>query len=160
MKQKKANLLSIWWFFVLTIIAIGIFIGVYMFYGHKIDIRYLEADILSTRVMNCLVSNGVLNADFENQNFDILTSCSLDNKVFGVGSDYLVKVSLYGAGGLIKEVTAGNSGLEGDCKITLGVKKAEQYPRCSEKSITAVNSTGQTVSLKIFAASNYEKEKF
>ena len=45
-KRGTDQILSIYWFTVLTIIAGGIIIMVYLFYGPLIDIRDYETDLL------------------------------------------------------------------------------------------------------------------
>jgi len=41
--SNKGELLSIWWFFILIIIGIGIVGGAFLFFGEKMDIRATQA---------------------------------------------------------------------------------------------------------------------
>ena len=47
--KKAEKYLSIWWFFVLAMIAMGIVAGVLIFYGADVNVKGLEAEILSGR---------------------------------------------------------------------------------------------------------------
>lgn len=60
-RNAGERLLSIYWFFILMIVGIGIVIGVFIIYSTKLDVRGLESEFLSDRILECLVDNGKLN---------------------------------------------------------------------------------------------------
>ena len=64
-KNKKGGekLLSIWWVFIISFVALIIAIGVDMFYGSEVDVREIEADILYEKVIECVVEQGFLVED-------------------------------------------------------------------------------------------------
>lgn len=161
-KIKKSNLLSIWWFLVLVIVAIGITIGVYIFYGHRLDVRFMEADILSNRIIGCISSNGLIDHDFEYGSFNIFEKCSLNEKVLRSNNDYFIRISLsqMDSGKLVKEEKIGAASLEADCKVAAATESAQKYPRCSEKELVLYNALGERFKLLVICASNNEKEKF
>ena len=61
-KSKKGmEVMSVYWFLMLAIIAGGIFAMVYIFYGTPLDVRELEARILSNKIADCVSYGGRIN---------------------------------------------------------------------------------------------------
>ena len=59
LKDKKGEkLLSIWWFFVIAVVATGITVGVLIYYSASIDMREAEAELLSEKIFDCVVEEG------------------------------------------------------------------------------------------------------
>ena len=62
MNKKGADkLISVYWFVILTIVAGGIVLMVNSYYGSPYDVRELEANILATKVADCIYPGGKLN---------------------------------------------------------------------------------------------------
>ena len=86
MKDKKAagKIISVYWFAILIIVAGGVFAISNNLYGHALDIREVEADILADRVADCLSEKGFLRESvFDDQNFlinstNVLDKCNLN----------------------------------------------------------------------------------
>jgi len=53
-------LLSIWWLFTIAMVGAGIVFGVSMFYSAEIDVRNVEAEILSNKILDCFFEQGIL----------------------------------------------------------------------------------------------------
>lgn len=144
-KKGSEKLLSIWWFFVLAVIGVGIVSSVFVFTSGKINVKNVEADILSERLALCVQENPSI-ASLDN----IFDLCGLKKDVFGSGSKFYFRISFYDDNKIIKEIKAGDSSYENDCKA-LSKTSAKYYPECSEKII--IFNGGKAV---ILAASNQE----
>jgi hypothetical protein len=140
MKGKKGGekLISIWWFMVLIIVATGIVIGVSAYYTAEVDVKAVEADILSEKVLDCMSQNGFVPEGFFKDNFDILHTCKLSQKVFEAGSNFFFRVSLYDSNGkLIKSSQAGDASFEKSCAIQKEVT-AVNFPICVNKKESVI----------------------
>ncbi|MFA7708309.1 MAG: hypothetical protein WCX73_05150 [Candidatus Pacearchaeota archaeon] len=159
-KNKKAEkLLSIWWFFVLAIIAGGIVIGVLIYSSSDVDINEAEARVLSERISNCLVDNGHLKLGVFESDFDIFDFCNLNQEVFEENTNFYFNISVYDSKSLIFNLFKGSSSFEKDCRI--GMTKdveAEYFPGCSEKQ-EGVLFNGEIVRINVLTASNQNGRK-
>ena len=159
MRGKKGGekLISIWWFMVLTIVATGIVIGVSAYYAAEVDVKAVEADILSEKVLDCMNQNGFVPDNFFKENFDVLHECKLSQKAFEKGSNFFFRVSLYDSDGkLIKSSQAGDASFEKSCAIQKEVK-AINFPICTSKKESVVYLNRGNISmgeLEIIAGSN------
>lgn len=155
--SKKANLLSIWWFVSLIIIALGVAGGVITFYSQTIDVRGIEADIMSDKVISCLFDKSNNNNTFFNElkegKIDVLRVCNLNEQSFREGSDYFIKVSIKDEKeNLINETRYGNNAIEANCEIKEDVE-AKKFPTCSPVS-TLVFIDDIKYKIEVLAASN------
>lgn len=159
LRNKKAEkLLSIWWFLVIIVVFGAIVAGVYLFFSTDIDIREAESAILSDRISNCLASNGYLEEEFLEEDFDLFEYCGLDENVLD-SSKFFVKVEIFNeTGNEIKKFESGAKALEADCKIWLDPEiEAKEYPRCVEKEFGIIylsEKNKETGKIKIMAVSN------
>jgi hypothetical protein len=156
-KDKKAGekLLTIWWFFVLVIVGGAIVIGVLIYYSGEIDIRKLEAELLSDRILVCLSEQGELNEKFLEDDFDIFQKCMLDREIIEYSGDFYINISLYDSKGEgIKEITKGVGSFEVNCKL-----EGEDYPKCHEKEVFVFDSLGEKLKFKILTGTNQEIKK-
>lgn len=159
-KKGEERILSFWWIFVFVIIALFIMIGTITYYSETIDVRIIEADVLSNKIASCL--SGDIDLAFSD-NFEIYNYCKLKNSEINGKTDYYISLTLY---------------LIDSCEIENGVK-CENYekrkffgndwqeycdlqkengiqrklPQCSEKYIYVVNKSQEKI-LKINTASN------
>ena len=159
-KKGGEKILSIWWFFVLVIIGVGIVGGILIYTSANIDVREIEANILAKKAMGCVVNQGFLNDDILKDDFDLSKECGLDEEILGRGSMFYVKVSVYDKDEeVIKDVPPeGSSAYEKDCEIAAGVK-AEKYPKCVTIKENVLYYDGDEVKvggIVILAASNQE----
>jgi hypothetical protein len=79
-KKGDERVLSIYLFIIYIIVAIALVSGVIIFYGTPLDIRELEARVLTDRIIYCLVDKGELTGEVLNKDLDIKVLCGLDFK--------------------------------------------------------------------------------
>ena len=161
-KRSDGKLLSIWWFAILTIIAVGVVSGTLIFFSNKIDVRLYESDVLANKIVKCLAPNGFIDELFLKDTAvkpDILERCNLNkNRLDAVGSNYFIKISVFDSVDSLArtEVQYGNGAFDSDCKVGAAVDMAGNFPRCLERNISVLNSNKEILRLKIIAGSNYE----
>src|SRR3989344_2557943 len=65
-KNKRAGeeIYSLVWFSVWIVVWLVVIIGVLKFYSLNIDVKQVEADILSEKILDCINENGVMKEDF------------------------------------------------------------------------------------------------
>jgi len=158
-KNKKAGekILSIWWFFVLVIIAGGVVIGVTMFYVGDSDVRGLEADVLASKILDCIVESGEIDMEISKEN--IFEKCNLNKEILDESGNYYVNISVFREdNSLEKEIRFGANIFEKDCKIREKVI-APDFAVCSEKSVFVFDRDNKKLKLNVLAGSNYRGEK-
>ena len=156
-KSKKGTLLSIWWFFVLTIVGAGIVVGALIFYGADTDVKQLEADILSDRIINCVTDQGIVNPEFISGKLDIFSKCGLFKRLIVDKGAYMIKVESIDDSGNVKEIYIFGPDIEKDCAIKGAVLTASKYPSCSTKILEFSESSGKISKIKIVTGSSYIK---
>jgi len=157
LNNKKAGekILSLWWFAVLAIVGVGIIAGTLMFYSKDIDVRGIEADIISDKIMDCLANRGNINQDFLDGSFDIFDKCYLDKDILASEQGlYYIKISVSGAGVNFEPKRFGNFGLEEDCSIQEKTN-SKYFARCSEKNVLVLDNQKNKLKLSILTGSNY-----
>ncbi len=158
MKNKRGGekLLSIWWFFVLVIVGTGISVAVMMFYSADVDVREIEADILSEKIIDCIIEQGFLVEDITNEN--MFERCDLNQEIFGKESSFYFRISTWDEeGNKLKEDIVGGKDFEVECEIGEAVEKAEHYPKCVKKKEGVLyyeNNKVKRGELEILTASN------
>ena len=167
-KRGTDQILSIYWFTILTIIAGGIIIMVYLFYGPPIDIRDYETDLLIDHISNCLsqggyLKQGVITPDEtvfkENCNLNFNAEIVFEPK----GEQYYSKISFLDVNGDVinnkqySNIEIGNKNYLGSCELQINNPdtKFESSPECKEKRFYVVNkATNQGVIVNILVAIN------
>ncbi|MEK6850708.1 MAG: hypothetical protein AABX85_03985 [Nanoarchaeota archaeon] len=156
--KKAEKYLSIWWFFVLAMIAMGIVAGVLIFYGADVNVKGLEAEILSGRLYECLESNGFILDKFLLNDFNLFLQCNIAKEVFGPDDEYYLRISISDISGkkMREDIIAGNVPYEKDCLVEKSLV-AKNYPKCvvSNKEILFFDGKEvKPVKLEIIIASN------
>jgi len=159
-KNNRAELLSIWWFFVLVIIGVGVVAGTFMFAADKIDARITQSEVISNKILGCISDTGVFDARVLEEDFDIFSYCQINKIIFQDSGKYVLKISVNKKIGddwvsLRSDILGGNNGLIANCMLGNNLV-AEEYPRCSEKTILLLDSQQDVIQLKILVGSNYE----
>ncbi|MEK6935379.1 MAG: hypothetical protein AABW67_01190 [Nanoarchaeota archaeon] len=158
MKSKKGEkLLSIWWFFVLGVIAGGMVIGVLIYSSADVDIKEIEAGILAERISICLIDNGYLKENILEKEFNVFDFCNLNKTVFEKGSNFYFNISIYDSGSLIFNLTEGSYSFENECSIQEKVE-AKDFPKCSQQQDSALLN-GKNIQVIILAGSNQNGRK-
>ena len=163
LKNKKGaeKILSLWWFFVLIIIAVGIIIAVFIYSSVDIPIKKLEADILANRVIDCLVKDAQINQDFLDKKLDIFEFCNLNKEIIDSSGKYYLRVDIYDFDGnkdvsLVKDkYKFGVFAIETQCKL----EGKEDYPKCSEKNIYVLDNNDKQFILNVVAGSKQKVKK-
>jgi len=158
-KKGDSKLLSVWWFAVLVFIAVGIVIGVMIFFSGKLDVRLLEAEALANRVADCLSENGYISREFLADKSKIFDLCSLNGDILNKSGNYFLKISLADASTKKESSPAavfGNAAFEADCKIGAGMLEARYYPRCVTKQFYLLDKDNKRIIMNITAGANQE----
>ena len=146
--KNGVEILSVYWFAILFIVAAAIVYMVYSFYGQPYDVRETEADALTTLVARCLtdagyvkdgvLSAGVLNEDFKN---NFLSNCNLNFEVEDAygwlksGQFYLgVNLFDFNSGTAIGNVAKGNLGLKDSCS-----QNGKLIPVCVDRDFYVID---------------------
>ena len=162
-KKADGKLLSIWWFFVLVIVLVGIVISIAAFNSGDINSKKIEADILVSRVIDCVVDNGYIKQELLGES--IFEQCDLSKEIIEDSGLYSLDFELYKYGDCdfaevedkivcenpIKETQA-NFGVHG-FKV-LCFQEGKHYPECSEKYIFVSDRDGQKYIFYIIGGSN------
>ncbi len=152
MKSKKGGekYLSIWWFFVLIIIAIGIVIGVTIFSVREVSVKGVESDILVTRIVDCIIDNGHIDQEFLTGEFNLFESCRISKEVVDEGGDYYLEISKKEEDYLYRY---GVPSIKEQCDIGIYEREA---PECITKNILGLNDEKEKVILTITAGSKQQ----
>lgn len=161
-KKGSDKVISMYWFVIVIIVALGIFAMVYVFYSAPYDIRDVESEILSSKIVDCLSRNGNINAYFiSGEGINILDNCSLTFKVeneldWEKSEQYFFEVEIIK---LNKEdpsnsivFSGGNINWKEDCFIE--DKKGKDYKKlitCNEKRVYAVDSLSNQYLIKVLS---------
>ncbi len=149
-RKGSDELLSIWWFFVLAVVGGGVVIGVVIFYSADVDIRGVEAEILSEKLLECIDDNGYLRNDFFSD-FNMSEDCGISDVSLSSGKFYLNMRAFDESGVLIKETFAGDASFEKDCSISMDKEtKAKHFPVCDiERANVLAYDNGIVRKLKV-----------
>lgn len=157
--KKGSKLLSVYWFFILVIIAGGIVAMASIFYGSSYDVREKEAEILAIKVADCisqggkmdtaLISGGVFKDEFRD---NFLTHCSLSfaNDEEFKPVQYYVNISFYKGGDKRSDsfpIAYGNKNWVEDCGVDASGK--ENLATCFEKNFFVADDVGNFYLVKI-----------
>lgn len=154
-KNRKANIISIWWFLVLALVGGAIVLGAVLFYSANIDVRKVETEILADKIVNCLKNQKVDNVEFIN-NFDFFKECELRRDAFEQESNYFVKVSIFEQDTNKELINRkfGNFGMEADYEVKKAVFSAKNYPESKERDFLIELSDGSKVVVRVLCVSN------
>ncbi len=169
-KRGGEKLLSIWWFFVIAIVGLGITAGVLIYHSSDVDVREIEADVLYEKIVNCIVEQGFLIDDILKEDFnvsDFFEECELNEEIFEDGSYFYFNIQIFNESyDLIKEIKGGDFSFEKDCRIQEEGEekkiKARYYPRCIGKKDMVLYYEGSEIkeaTLEILTASNQAGRK-
>ena len=143
-KKADERVLSIYLFIIYTIVAVGIVSGVLLFYN-PLDVRELEAGILSNKVIDCLVEQGFLDESIGvlDKDFKLLEKCGFDfidnSEIYGdIQYGVKVKLSDFESGEpLGEEIRAGNQDFFEYCDA-----EGKKIPKCDKRALYVLNKEG------------------
>lgn len=126
-KAQMGNQITIFvFFFLLMLVAAGIVIGVFMFYGKPYDFRYVDAGVESYVIKQCILENSIDWSDID----DFYSKCDLDKKNFQ--NEITLKIVENG-----KEVVKWKDVV--GCELA---SKNIKYPKCVYQNFTIEDSQG------------------
>ena len=135
-KRADSRLLSIFLFFVLGIIGVGIVLGVLISYSVDVDLKEEEALSLNNKIIGIFVDSGYLNEKIFEEGFDIAETARLKRELFFDDRLFYLKIDLIdGEGNRVKgyPIILGYEGFETECQLP-----GKNFPKC-EKKIISVN---------------------
>lgn len=150
-KKAEERVYSLVWFSVWIAVWLVIAVGVIKFYSINFDVKEVEADILSEKILDCVNDNGFLINDFFNEDFrdsGVFDKCGLNQEV--MKSDFYFKIILNT--NTKKIVSGGNPGLEAMCG-----QKGENVPKCVTKKENILYDDGtevKIIKIEVLTASN------
>ncbi|MBD3252683.1 hypothetical protein GF386_03060 [Candidatus Pacearchaeota archaeon] len=153
-KKGESKLLSLWWLFVLTVVAGVIVISTFIYYNSEIDINSVHSDLLAERIVDCISRDVYLRQEVMND-FDIIENCNLNSKIIEESGNFYFKLIIRGDD-FNKDIIAGNRIFEKDCEIKEKVA-GEHFPGCSRKSEKLLYN-GKFVDIEILTGVN-QREK-
>lgn len=167
-KRGADKYLSFYWFFILIVIALGVFIMSYNYYSSPYDVRKVESELFANKLADCISSKGKINPDFfvdKNLNSAIqdriLEECKLNLAVENSYADssmpqYFFEVEFYKIENLSKSaliLSGGNLNYKADCLINPeDNKKYSRLTKCTERRFYAVDDSSNQYLIKILSA--------
>lgn len=148
--RKGEEVLSLYWFALIIIVAGGIFGMVWIFYGNTYDIRDIEANLLIDKIADCISYGGKIDdsiiSNGEVIQFDF-SQCHLNFD--GEEEEFFYKVEIYKFEDLENpcfEKNAGNLNLEAAYSIN---EYSENLPTGAEKSFYSLDNLENQYVIKI-----------
>jgi hypothetical protein len=134
MNNRGADkIISVYWFFILFIVAAAVVYMVAIFYGGAYDIRKAEADAMINQIADCITENNKLKENINNENF--MNECHLN---FGEEEkQYYIEIGILG-------ISQGNTNLDDYCD-----KEGDKLPRCFERSFYTLNNPNVEIKVVI-----------
>lgn len=166
-KKGGEKYISIWWVLALVLVTVGIVAGVLLFFQRDVDVRAVESDILLSRIADCSIVNGQINPILMQEILNkeaFLKECSISNDMIiqGNTANLYLGIQIYKFENydnqnednniVFKKIDFGENVLT-DCKIAESMKKATNYPLCSDRYVYGLSS-GEKYILHIYAGSN------
>ncbi len=157
-KRGAEQILSVYWFAILIIVAGGIFAMTTLYYNHPIDVREVEANLLLNKFADCLswegkinsnlLSSGNFSEDFKN---NFLQKCSLNFNSEFEELQYYARVDFYlfGRGDKsIFDIEEGNKNIKEDCRSE---EKFEKLSKCVERTFYSLDEKNNQYLIKILS---------
>lgn len=148
-KKADERVLSIYLFIIYIIVAIGIVSGVLLFYG-ALDIREVEAEVLTDKVIDCLTEQGKLKTGvLEWENLDNCKFNFKDNSQKYDGEEqYYVQIEFYdfdNSKEIRSSIEKGRKDFFQYCELD-----GDKLPKCNMKEIYILNN-GDKILLRIYS---------
>lgn len=82
-KRGTDQILSIYWFLILFLVAGAVVYMAYVFYGKPLDVQPVESNLLANQVMSCVTAQGYLNDSIFTKSFqdNFLSDCHINFNV-------------------------------------------------------------------------------
>ena len=122
-----------------------------MYYSNHIDVKEVEARLLSDKIIRCISENGYMKEEILNQSFDVFESCLINQNKFVGNSDYYLKAVMVDDYEERVLIDIGAASLEKDCFVRK-VIDADKFPGCVSRTVFLI-SKGNYIQLNILSAS-------
>ena len=156
------KIFSIWWFFILIVVGIGVVSAIFLFYSADVDIRGVEVSILSESLENCITHQGILSEEVLEEEFDVFKECGLNKEIFGKRSDFYFNIVFKDKEGktIRNNLYGGDVSLKKECEIYSGEKViSKNAPVCLNKKENVLYYGGGVLKegfLEFFTVSNHK----
>ncbi len=150
--KRGVEVIAIYWFAILFVVAAGVVYMVSSFYGKPYDARELEVGLLADKAADCIsyagyLRDGVLSQEFQ-ENF--LDMCKITFEA--EEEQYFLELNFYDFNSYqgseaIFEASAGNQNLYGFCGL-----KGENLPVCLERELYVLAEDGKPYTVRIKTA--------
>jgi len=156
------QIISVYWFAILIIVAVGISAMVFTFYDHPYDVRELEADILMNKVADCISEHGVIKKEIINdkgefqRDFDMEELCNFNFKAPDFSSEihgqYYVLITFNDPNGnFLFDKEGGDNYMRTLCFAKEKIAEGVTLPGCAKAGLFAVDLTGKQYSIEILS---------
>jgi hypothetical protein len=156
--------ISVYWFFILFIVASAIVFLVYTIYGAPLDIRGAEGVFLNEKIASCVSQGGKITSAgkkfiSEGESSNLLGLCHLNFKVEPFKESWnndqlFVSVVFSTVEGSVLTpglpILAGNANLKSNCNINVLDSKTNQFPVCINRTMLSNGEDGKYYSIQIF----------
>ena len=153
--KKGAEIISVYWFVILLLVAAGVSYMVFSFYGKPYDVREIEAGLLADKTADCVSYAGYLREGILHSNFqeNFLGKCGLNLEVedayrWKEQGQYFLKIEFYdfNQNSLLLEASAGNINLKNFCNL-----EGKNFPFCLEREFFSLDKQGNLYTIKIIS---------
>lgn len=150
-KKGDERLLSFYWIVIFVIVTIAVVSAVVIFSSAPLDIRGIEASLLSDSLINCVSENGRIKEVFyswdNTKSLEQVCNLYLKDMAYldeSATNQYFVAVRFEG-----REIKAGNDLLEPMCNAA---ESEKNIPKCNEKKLFLLDKEGKLILIKITSA--------
>ncbi len=159
-KRGVEQVIAVYWFAILIIVAVGISAMVFTFYKHPYDVREVEANILMNKIADCISQHGVINeqiinkmGDFQ-QDFDMEKLCNINFNSPDYDKEgheqYYVLINFYDMSNNLKfQKSGGNDNLKTNCIGQEETKDETTLPKCLTGNLFAIDLKNKQYSIEI-----------
>ncbi len=128
--NKGEQLLSIVWFVLLAIFALGVIVIVSISNPSDVDVNFIDAELLYNNLLSCVIDKGILEPEVFNSGFNIFDFCNIDNAKFSSEELFFKMEFVDSNGAKLREDIYEGGDFEKSCLIkSVGVKNSNS-PKC------------------------------
>lgn len=163
-KKGIEKLTSIYWFFILIIVAFGVWAMAYAYFMHPMDIREVESAVLLNKVADCISQNGKMpeylfdsegNFTFTSSNFESICHFNFqveDEWDWRTKEQYYVNISFFdiSLNKKFSEVVFGNPQIQIDWISIQKKLEIENPPRGIQKRLYVLDNKNKQTLVEIF----------
>jgi len=155
--------ISIYWFFILFVVAFAIVFLTYSVYGKPLDVREMEGIFLAEKVADCISQGGKISTEVLKDSGEFLLSdetflktCHLNfdtEKIYGWNNDqFFVSVNFLISGEKEGRIfSSGNENLMMNSNINFIDSRDRNLPFCVNRTIYSNGADGKYYSIKLIS---------